>query len=313
MPRTQAAARAPPCALVLLLQLRLAGAYVASKNQAEAQVDAELRTLSEASNKEGSEWHWGVEAGKKSGERYGVGEKVKDEVTAIQAVRTKEGEHTFGGYSSNPICNTFRCINPLFPGIDDIPLLEGANWQCQPFQAAQQYLNFCKQAVNYEFLLPSPNSTRTLHSVVMEQDNVAATMYFYHLAGLNVEAWDHQRPEVSDDPCAQAVWRLVCATYFPRAPAGCSSGSPGRYLRPCSSTCNTYIRSCNVECCDESTRCVFTNRVELANGGTRVVRGYDDHDGPSRYCTGGAAPRVAAIPALAALLALFAVAPQWLL
>jgi len=205
-------------------------------------------------------------------------------------------------YSTNAICRQSNCINPIFPGVDDLRRLEATQLQCQPMHDAKQHMQFCKNAVFYDVALPSPkksSNTTTLESVVLTQDDAASTMYHYHLAGMNVEAWDHRQPDKDGDKCIQAVWKMVCNTYFPRAEAGCKQGEPTKHLRPCKNTCGSYIQACNVECCDESVQCVFSKQVALLNGSAITTTGYHDELGPSATCTGAASRK--SLPSVAVL------------
>ncbi|CAE8590543.1 unnamed protein product, partial [Polarella glacialis] len=79
--------------------------------------------------------------------------------------------------------------------------------------------------------------------------------YVYHLAGMGLEAWDHMQPNASDDECVKSVWKMVCATYLPRAPAHCKVGESTHYQLPCQNVCGGYLEACAVQCCDESVQC----------------------------------------------------------
>lgn len=191
------------------------------------------------------------------------------------------------GYSTNAICKQKFCINPVFPGYLDIYNLETVAWQCYSRTDVKRYINFCAAAVWYDVAIPSPNTTMTLEDLVYSQDKAAATMYFYHLNGMNIEPWKHRDPANSPDDCLRSVWQMVCNTYFPRVEAGCQPGEVTRYLRPCRSVCENYLNSCGVSCCDESTKCVFQNKVLLKSGKTIIRSGYIDEVGPAATCTGG--------------------------
>merc|ERR1719478_128550 len=134
----------------------------------------------------------------------------------------------------------------------DLSRLESITWQCASHSMVNQYMEFCKDAVIYDSALPSPNLTAAaVNLLVKAQDDAAATMFFFHLNGLGYEAWENQKPAQSKDPCIRAVWQMVCYTYFPKMDAGCQSQQATPYRRPCASSCNNYLASCNVECCDE--------------------------------------------------------------
>eukprot|EP00438_Fugacium_kawagutii_P033716 Skav206883 [mRNA] locus=scaffold6202:18690:57196:- [translate_table: standard] len=74
------------------------------------------------------------------------------------------------------------------------------------------------------------------------------------------QAWDFKSQESrDDDPCVSRIYELVCMTYFPRNQAigSCNAGSQTPYLKPCKTSCESYLQSCQIECCDDSAQCVF--------------------------------------------------------
>mmetsp|Transcript_1930 Transcript_1930/g.4375 ORF Transcript_1930/g.4375 Transcript_1930/m.4375 type:complete len:567 (-) Transcript_1930:66-1766(-) len=213
-----------------------------------------------------------------------------------EAVKAKGEEQ----YSTNAICRQNLCINPIFPGLEDMSMLETLAWQCQSSSAVRSHMQFCRDAINYDVALPSSNTSVALTSMVATQDKAAVTMYYYHLAGMNLEAWDHKHPEKSDDSCIRAVWKMVCNTYFPKAEAGCTAGQSTTYARPCKNVCGNYVAACNVQCCDESNACVFEHKESLLQGGSVTKSGYYNAEGPSALCTGAAARAGATTPFLLA-------------
>jgi hypothetical protein len=193
-------------------------------------------------------------------------------------------------YTQNSFCRATNCINPIFPGLSDLPKLEALQWQCTVNSQVKQYMDFCKDSVPYDPALPSPVSKSTpVDELIKAQEDAAMTMFFFHLNGLGYDAWDHRNPSESDSSCVRSIWKMVCYTYFPRAEAGCKSGETSTYKRPCSSSCHNYVSHCGVECCDESVACVFSNPVYDSNGQLQLTEtGYIDHSGPSATCTGSA-------------------------
>eukprot|EP00406_Dinophysis_acuminata_P065455 CAMPEP_0179288844 /NCGR_PEP_ID=MMETSP0797-20121207/40991_1 /TAXON_ID=47934 /ORGANISM="Dinophysis acuminata, Strain DAEP01" /LENGTH=215 /DNA_ID=CAMNT_0020997821 /DNA_START=16 /DNA_END=659 /DNA_ORIENTATION=+ len=181
-------------------------------------------------------------------------------------------------YSTNAICRQNYCINPIFPGLEALPHLEATVWQAQRVDVMRPFLRFCRDVVNYNPAVPSPNATVALASVVKEQEKAAVTAYYYHLAGMNIEAADFKKPEESNDACLKSVWKMVCNTYFPRATIGNNVGAPSAYVRPCKNVCENYMEACNVKCCDESAKCVFEHTVSLAEGASNATlqSGYVD-------------------------------------
>jgi hypothetical protein len=119
---------------------------------------------------------------------------------------------------------------------------------------------------------------------VRAMEQRAATMFFYHLGAMGMDAWDYEK---QTNPCVENVRRLACYTYFPRCQQNAKHTNTTSYLRPCSSSCENMIRECGVECCDESVTCSFTH-TKTVGGNTYETKGYVDRDGPSKFCTGGA-------------------------
>jgi len=199
----------------------------------------------------------------------------------LVSARATDVEH----YSTNAICRRNNCINPLFPGLTDLSILQASGWQCQSHSNVRRHMQFCEPIVNYDVSIPNRSSTSLQH-LVRAQEKAAVTMYYYHLAGMNLEPQEHKNPQNSGE-CVQAIWTMVCNTYFPKAEAGCQDGQGSNYLRPCKNVCGWYLQACDVSCCDEGTQCVFDHTVSLAEGGTAQLSGYSDNLGPSAYCTGG--------------------------
>lgn len=193
-------------------------------------------------------------------------------------------------YSQNSLCRQNYCVNPIFPGLNDLPRLEQVQWQCATHNMVKTYLDFCSGAVQYSPALPSPVSKDTpVDELVRAQDDAAMTMFFYHLSGMGYDAWDYQKPVTSDNECVRTIWKMTCYTYFPRAEAGCKQGEQSMYKRPCKSSCQNYIAECGVECCDESVSCTFAHTKYDQTGKLQLLQtGYVDALGPSASCTGSA-------------------------
>lgn len=210
-------------------------------------------------------------------------------------------------FSNNAVCRKNYCINPVFPALEELPLLEEATWECSTHADVREYLSFCQAPVIYQPSLPSPSAGKvSVASLVQKQEDAAATSYFYHLSAMGLEPWEYKEPwKPGTSDCVAAVHRMVCFTFFPRAPAGCAKGSKSKYMRPCASTCGNYLKSCNVECCDNSAQCVFTHTEKRPGTNVSLLQtGYVSQTGPSAYCTGAAGGRG---PLRALLLALLVV------
>ncbi|CAK9044451.1 DDB1- and CUL4-associated factor 13 (WD repeat and SOF domain-containing protein 1) [Durusdinium trenchii] len=208
----------------------------------------------------------------------------------VAALRLGYISFAAGIYTNNPICIKNNCINPIFPGLEDLHRLANTTkWYCTSMEDTALAIGFCKGAVNYHIAVPEPQvpDESSVQALVRKQDRAANTAYFAHLNGLGKDPWEHPDPENSDD-CIRSIWKMVCYTYFPRAEPGCARGSLMEYIRPCQSSCANYINACSVECCDESVQCVFTHQKKLTKTTVLATSGYEPHDGPSSFCTGSA-------------------------
>eukprot|EP00933_Yihiella_yeosuensis_P046035 TRINITY_DN41504_c0_g1_i1.p1 TRINITY_DN41504_c0_g1~~TRINITY_DN41504_c0_g1_i1.p1 ORF type:complete len:249 (-),score=33.42 TRINITY_DN41504_c0_g1_i1:85-831(-) len=181
-------------------------------------------------------------------------------------------------YSTNEVCRQQYCINPVFPALQELPKLEEQRWHKQSLTNVSKYLSFCSSFVNYDVALPmqaiqldsknlsggvTPSSSKpSVKELVVAHDRQASKMYFYHLSGMGIEPWDHVNTTEDDSlprrGCARSVARMMCYTYFPAALKQVKDGVEVRYRRPCSSSCESYVEACGVQCCDESTTCVWT-------------------------------------------------------
>lgn len=199
-------------------------------------------------------------------------------------------ESALAFYSDNPFCLKNNCVHPIFPGLESLHELKNTQWYCSDIKDTAGELDFCKGAVNYAVAVPQPESKaeESIAALVRKMDRAANTAYVYHLAGMGITSWDYEHPESTDDECVKSVWKMACYTNFPRTKSGCENGEKMDYIRPCKSSCENYIRSCNVQCCDESVQCVFRHEKPLTETSVLVTEGYEPHDGPSTMCTGAA-------------------------
>lgn len=201
-----------------------------------------------------------------------------------KSAKTSSGTET---YTDNAICKQNRCVNPLMPGLYDLTSLSQLSWTCSTHPIVISSLDFCARAVYYDPAVPVIEGMTTT-DVVKQQDDAAATQFFYHLSALGYEAWEHNDPATDwGNDCVQSVWRMVCYTYFPKKQAGCAPGLRTTYQRPCSGCCYDYLTKCGVECCDESSsQCVFSWETSSDDGTSLVQQAYDSEEGPSALCTG---------------------------
>jgi len=192
-------------------------------------------------------------------------------------------------FTTNMVCSPKNCINPLFPALEDLGRLEKKKWVCQDRKKLIFQMAFCQDAVHYPsaLIVPDDEEGESVSALVQKQEQMAITMYAYHLAGMGIEHWDHTRPWEEVNPCILSIWRAVCFAYFPQQEPHCKAGQETKYLRPCKDACQNYIDACGVECCDESVKCVFEHR-QYINQSTKVMStGYVDKLSPSQFCTGG--------------------------
>lgn len=231
-------------------------------------------------------------------------------------------------YSTNNICFAKFCTNPIFPGMEQfgqsvLAINEDRTWQCtSSTHNLWRLAGICGRVVaGYHFALPDARDARAAdpdgspeegegrmaseEDLILAQSRQALTTYVAHLTGMGHDFWEFSEPWLHDE-CIQAVWKMSCYTHFPQ----CNRLEEGKYLRPCRSSCETYLRSCKVQCCDEGVRCVFNHKRELPDGSVVTEQGYVDHSGPSPLCTGGAASALGRpLGALLLPVLLFAAAP----
>ncbi|CAE7265394.1 unnamed protein product [Symbiodinium pilosum] len=141
--------------------------------------------------------------------------------------------------------------------------------------------SFCEKAISsYSFAIPAEGEGGHEHVIRMQMQR-AVNSYVAHLRGIGKDFWEYQEPW-KEDACVQAIWKMACYTHFPR----CSDKDKAKYLRPCASACQGYLEACQVNCCDDGNKCVFTHHKKLSDGGSLVEKGYDHRAGPSPFCTG---------------------------
>jgi len=189
-------------------------------------------------------------------------------------------------YTTNIVCSENNCINPIFPGLEDMQEFVHQEFTCSTLDVVAGGLDFCADAIDYHPALPIPSTQKSITELVKEQEQRAVTAYFFHLGGMGREAWDATQPWLQGDPCLEAIWRLACWTMFPRSRGDCKAGEKTPYLRPCESSCINYVKQCQVECCDESVECVFEHTKALNTSHAVKSVGYVPELGPSSICTG---------------------------
>lgn len=188
-------------------------------------------------------------------------------------------------YSHNSVCLKHRCVNPIFPALRQLgenvmENLEKKKFACiDDWRNAKNVARFCSKSIGYHF---SVIADGVPGDEIVEADHKAVTAYASHLSGMGIDAWDYNDPWLPEVPdCVKDVWKLVCYTYFPK----CNELDNEKYLRPCQSTCKSYIQTCGIECCDEGVQCIFTYDEEK-DGNMVTSKGYVNHNAPSVLCTG---------------------------
>lgn len=191
-------------------------------------------------------------------------------------------------FTTNAICRQHNCINPVFPGLQDLEKLQAWTWTC-PDPESKPSLEFCNGAVLHRVAEMRGFSGQ---DAVKKQEDMASTAYFYHLSGMKRDPWDFREPGKHEDGCVKAIWHMVCSTYLPKAPVHCKKGEKIPYLLPCRSECRSYLDACDVECCDESVQCNPEKGIAFAPPFNNFT-GYSMHTAPSAECTGSGASRTA--------------------
>eukprot|EP00929_Paragymnodinium_shiwhaense_P016796 TRINITY_DN125432_c0_g1_i1.p1 TRINITY_DN125432_c0_g1~~TRINITY_DN125432_c0_g1_i1.p1 ORF type:complete len:276 (-),score=54.67 TRINITY_DN125432_c0_g1_i1:37-864(-) len=195
-------------------------------------------------------------------------------------------------YTTNNICLRRYCVNPVFPGLrmhrtNAFQANENRSWECVQNPKEWHDAEFCGRIIaGYQFAIPylrPEDPVKSLQERMAEQKKAAVHAYVAHIAAMGHDFWDYTQPWEHDE-CIQSVWKMACYTHFPQ----CDQMRVGGYLRPCASTCETYINACGVECCDEGVQCVFEHQTVHPDGTVSKDDGYAAHNGPSPLCTGSA-------------------------
>lgn len=270
---------------------------------------------------------------------------------AVSAAPTWAAIHEL--YTTNAVCVAKYCVNPVFPGLAELPSLQNQSWTKQSLANISNLMSFCGKVVDYDVAISLVNvsssgvntesnllqSSRSLQErfargdvvmdaeamasgdavkdAVLAADRLATRQYFYHLQGMGIEPWEQQDPMAESShplrPCARTVARMVCSTFFPQAPSFVADGQEVEYLTPCQSSCQSYVDTCGVTCCDEGVTCAWDadspvttqgvggRQVLISTGYAKDARGED----AAATCTGAsgaAAPRGSGASAVIALL-----------
>lgn len=192
-------------------------------------------------------------------------------------------------YTYNVLCTQNHCINPVFPATTEFgrsvfATQENRTWKCASSHNSWRSSGFCSKIVSaYHFALPDGGPEVTEEELLQEQSRQAMRAYVTHVTGMGRDFWRLTEPWEHDD-CIQAVWKMSCYAHFPR----CNYISAGQYLRPCASTCQNYLKACQVRCCDEGVQCVFSHRREMPDGTVEQEDGFAPEVGPALGCTGAA-------------------------
>jgi len=225
-------------------------------------------------------------------------------VAGVGAAKVTSESPATVGYTKDPFCIEKNCVNPLVPGLEEFGAnvfseYEKKSWTCLEGRLTNenaataavllranlsQEAGFCQKVVaDYAYAVPVAEES-TIEEVMLEakvQQKRAVNAYVAHLTAIGRDLWHHQKPWEHDE-CIQAVWKMSCYTHFPR----CNEVEKDQYLRPCASGCESFLRQCDVSCCDEGTHCIFNHHKKLADGTEVVDTGYANHKGPSSLCTG---------------------------
>lgn len=206
--------------------------------------------------------------------------------------RLGSGSGSAAKYSTNSMCVPSKCVNPVFPALKTngsgslFQLQKTRQWTCVNDPQAHKLTKFCQPIVQgYNFAVPKgEDGAMLLPDVLRAQDREAISSYVAHVAGLGFDLWQFREPWKGNNDCMRSIWKIACFAHFPK----CNEVDGASYLKPCKSSCQNYIRSCGVECCDEGVQCVFEHTQKLADGTVLTEEGFEGHLGPSPLCTGNA-------------------------
>jgi len=215
-------------------------------------------------------------------------------------------------YTTDFTCLENNCLNPVVPGLmylgsNVLDQHKNLHWSCADLKhtpALWRLGGFCSRIIAaYPFAMPqaSPYGGTSEADTIFQQAQKALETYVGHISAMGFDFWDYTQPwdlTGEDSECIKSVWKMSCYTHFPR----CSEIHPGEYLPPCRSSCEDYLKVCNVQCCDEGVQCSFTHARKMADGSTVYEHGYPNHKGPSPLCTGGHNGTKQRIPGVLAVL-----------
>lgn len=205
--------------------------------------------------------------------------------------RIKEDDkdrHNF--YTWNPVCMENYCFDPVIPGLhflgeNMIEKHKNMTWMCaltKETKDLHRLAGFCSRVVaTYPFALPQAHVSEKEVDVIKEQEHKAMDTFVAHVSSMGFDFWDLTEPWNVEDECIKAVWKMSCYMHFPQ----CNVLDNAKYLPPCRSSCESYLKECKVECCDEGVHCSFKHARKMEDGSVVYEHGYPDHPGPSPFCT----------------------------
>jgi len=88
-------------------------------------------------------------------------------------------------FTTNAVCRQNFCVNPIFPGLEDLYTLSQMEFSCQELTDVSVNLHFCADVVNYNPSLPKPTGpdaeAKSVPELVREMEQRAMTTYVLHL------------------------------------------------------------------------------------------------------------------------------------
>ena len=80
-------------------------------------------------------------------------------------------------FTTNAVCSANYCINPIFPGLEDLYVLNKEEFACSSLTDVSDSLVFCADVVNYNPSLKKAETNETVSDLVRAAESKAMNTY----------------------------------------------------------------------------------------------------------------------------------------
>lgn len=74
-------------------------------------------------------------------------------------------------FTTNAVCSKSNCINPVFPGLEDLHTLAHSAWTCTSLAKIKESMQFCQPVIDYDPALQA-GSGQTIDELALKQDGL---------------------------------------------------------------------------------------------------------------------------------------------